>query len=85
MYIVGIHFVSECHLLTLINIYYFYLYFFHFSGCIFLFGELDSSVSVVSGYGLDDRVIEVRFPAEASYFSFNLCVQTGFGAIQPPV
>jgi hypothetical protein len=54
--------------------------FFHLSGCIFLFSELDSSVSVVSGYGLDDRAIEVRFPAEASYFSSNLFVQTGFGA-----
>jgi hypothetical protein len=34
----------------------------------------------VSGYGLDDRVIEVRFPAEARDFSSNLCVQTGSGA-----
>jgi hypothetical protein len=39
--------------------------------------EPGSSVSVVSGYGLDDRVIEVRFPAEAKDFSSNLCVQTG--------
>jgi hypothetical protein len=32
----------------------------------------DSSVSVVSGYGLDDRAIEVWSPAEAKKFSFNL-------------
>jgi hypothetical protein len=30
--------------------------------------EPGSSVSVVSGYGLDDRAIGVRFPAEASGF-----------------
>jgi hypothetical protein len=35
---------------------------------------------IVSGYGLDDRVIEVRFPAESNDFSFSLCVQTGSGA-----
>jgi hypothetical protein len=39
-----------------------------------------SSVSIVSDYGLDDRVIEVRSPAEARDFSCNLCVQTGSGA-----
>jgi hypothetical protein len=35
-----------------------------------------SSVSLVSGYALDDGAIEVRFPAEAKDFSSNLCVQT---------
>jgi hypothetical protein len=39
-----------------------------------------SSVSIVSGYGLDDRTIEVRSPAEARDFSSNLCVQTSSGA-----
>jgi hypothetical protein len=34
----------------------------------------------VSGYGLDDRAIEVRFPEEAKDFSSSLCVQTGSGA-----
>jgi hypothetical protein len=34
----------------------------------------------VSGYGMDDRAIEVRFPADAKDFSSNLCVQTGSGA-----
>jgi hypothetical protein len=36
-----------------------------------------SSVSIVSGYGLDDRAIGVRSPAGAKDFSSNLCVQTG--------
>jgi hypothetical protein len=39
-----------------------------------------SSVSIVSGYGLDDRAIEVRSSAEARDFSSNLCVQTSSGA-----
>jgi hypothetical protein len=30
--------------------------------------EPGSSVSIVSGYGLDDRAIEVRSPAEAKRF-----------------
>jgi hypothetical protein len=34
----------------------------------------------VSGYGLDDRAIEVRSPAGEKDFSSNLCVQTGSGA-----
>jgi hypothetical protein len=34
----------------------------------------------VSGYGLDDRGTEVRFPAEEKGFSSILCVQTGSGA-----
>jgi hypothetical protein len=38
------------------------------------------SVSIVSGYGLDDRAIKVRSPAGAEDFSFSLCVQTGSGA-----
>jgi hypothetical protein len=31
----------------------------------------------VSDYGLDDRAIGVRSPAEAKDFSSSLCVQTG--------
>jgi len=34
----------------------------------------------VSEYVLDDRVIGILSPAEAAYFSFSLCVQTGSGA-----
>jgi hypothetical protein len=39
-----------------------------------------SSVSIVSGYRLDDQVMEVRSPAAARDLSSNLCVQTGSGA-----
>jgi hypothetical protein len=33
-----------------------------------------SSVSIVPGYGLEDRAIEVRSPAEAKDFTCSLCV-----------
>jgi hypothetical protein len=36
-----------------------------------------SSVGTGTGYGLDDRMIEVRFPAEAGNFSLHHRVQTG--------
>jgi hypothetical protein len=39
--------------------------------------EPGSSVSIVSDYGLDDRAIGFRSPAEAKDFSSILCVQTG--------
>jgi hypothetical protein len=39
-----------------------------------------SSVSIVSGYGLDHQAIEVRSSAGAQGFSSNLCVQIGSGA-----
>jgi hypothetical protein len=44
------------------------------------YSEPGSSVSMVSPYGLDDRAIDVRSPAEAKDFSSSLCVQTGSGA-----
>jgi hypothetical protein len=50
-----------------------------FLKCIIFKFELGSSVSTVSGYGLDDRAIEVRSPTEAKDFSSNLSVQTGSG------
>jgi hypothetical protein len=34
----------------------------------------------MSDYGLDDRAIGVRSPAEAKDFSSSLCVQTSSGA-----
>jgi hypothetical protein len=40
----------------------------------FKVGEPGSSVSIVSGYGLDERAIEVRSPAGAQDFSSILCV-----------
>jgi hypothetical protein len=42
--------------------------------------EPGSSVSIVYGYGLDARAIEVRSPEEAKGFSSSLCDQTGSGA-----
>jgi hypothetical protein len=42
--------------------------------------EQDSSLSIVSDYGLDDRAIGVRFSAGAKDFSSSVCVQTGSGA-----
>jgi hypothetical protein len=44
---------------------------------IVLFSDAFSSSSLVSEYGLDDRAIGVRPPAEAKDFSSSLCVQTG--------
>jgi hypothetical protein len=43
-------------------------------------GEPGSSVSIMSGYGLDDQAIEVQSSAEVRGFSCSLCVQTGSGA-----
>jgi hypothetical protein len=39
--------------------------------------EPGSSVSIVSGYGLDDWAIKVRSLIEAKEFYFSLCVHTG--------
>jgi hypothetical protein len=47
--------------------------------CIMSIQEPGSSVSIVSGYGLDDRAIEVRSPAEAKGFSSTHFVQTSSG------
>jgi hypothetical protein len=40
----------------------------------------DSSVGTATGYGLNDRLIGVRFPAGVGNFSLRHRVQTGFGA-----
>jgi hypothetical protein len=42
--------------------------------------EPGTSISIVSGYGLDDRAIQVRSPAETKDFPSNLWIQTGTGA-----
>jgi hypothetical protein len=39
----------------------------------------NSSFGKATGYGLDDRMVGVRFPAEAGYFSLRHHVQTGSG------
>jgi hypothetical protein len=45
------------------------------------FRSRGSSVNIASDYGLDDRAIEARSPAEVrNFFSSNLCAQTGSGA-----
>jgi hypothetical protein len=42
--------------------------------------SLDSSVGIETGYGLDDRMVGVRFPTGAGNFSLRHRVQTGSGA-----
>jgi hypothetical protein len=42
--------------------------------------SLGSSGSIVSDYGLDDRMIEVRSPTGTDDFSSSPCVQSGSGA-----
>jgi hypothetical protein len=39
----------------------------------------DNSVGIATDYGLDDRMIEVRFRAGAGNFSLRHIVQTGSG------
>jgi hypothetical protein len=50
-----------------------------------LFGEAGSSVSIVSGYELDDRAIEVRSLAEEKGFSLASVSRPALGPTQPPV
>jgi hypothetical protein len=52
-------------------------YLLHFLKVILTAMEPSSSVSIVSGYGLDDRAIQVRSLAEKRIFSSSLSVQTG--------
>jgi len=40
----------------------------------------DNSVCIATGYGLEDRMIGIRFPARAGNFSLNHSVQTDPGA-----
>jgi hypothetical protein len=48
--------------------------------------EPGSSVNIVSGYGLDDRAIEVRSPAEAKgFFPVASASRPALGPTQPPV
>jgi CDGSH-type Zn-finger protein len=52
----------------------------YFLSLLIVIGEPSSSVSKVSGYGLDDQAIEVRSLAEAKEFFLCVCVKTGTGA-----
>jgi hypothetical protein len=48
--------------------------------------EPDSSVSIVSGYGLDNWAIDVRSPAEArGFFPPSSVSRPALGPTQPPV
>jgi hypothetical protein len=48
--------------------------------------QLGSSVSIVTGYGLEDRAIEVRFSAEAKlFFPLTSVSRPALGPTQPPV
>jgi hypothetical protein len=45
-----------------------------------------TSVSIVSGYGQDDRAMEVRSPAEAKgFFPVASVARPALGPTQPPV
>jgi hypothetical protein len=70
----------KSYIYFLIKNLYYYLFFFRIYVTINTYGEPGSSVSMVSGYTLDDRTIEVRSLVGAKDFSSNLCVQTGSGA-----
>jgi hypothetical protein len=51
-----------------------------------LYCELGISVSIVSGYGLEDRAIEVRSPAEAKdFFPLTSVSRPALGPTQSPV
>jgi hypothetical protein len=51
-----------------------------------LLNDPGSSVSKVSGYGLDDRAIEVRSPADAKgFFPVASVSRQALGPTQPPV
>jgi hypothetical protein len=41
-------------------------------------------VGIATGYGLDNRMIGVRFPTEAGNFFLHHRVQTGFGIHPAP-
>jgi hypothetical protein len=47
--------------------------------------EPGSSVSIVYGYGLDDRAIGVRYPAGAKDFSLTSVSKPALGPTQRPV
>jgi hypothetical protein len=51
-----------------------------FSSCSMLRGEPGSSVSIVSGYGLEDGRSRFDPRQRQKDFSSSLCVQTGSGA-----
>jgi hypothetical protein len=53
--------------------------------CSLFNGEPGSSVSMVSGYGLDARAIEIRSPAEMKAFPIASVFRQALEPTQPPV
>jgi hypothetical protein len=53
--------------------------------CLILVTRCKGSVSIVSGYGLDDQAIAVRSPAEAKEFFLKPVSRPAPGPTQPPV
>jgi hypothetical protein len=53
--------------------------------CHNIYCEPGSSVSIVSGYGLDDQAIEVRSPAGERIFPLASVSRPALGPTQPPV
>jgi hypothetical protein len=45
----------------------------------------DSSVSIATGYGLDDQMNGVRFPVGLGVFLFDTMFRPALGPTQPPV
>jgi hypothetical protein len=45
----------------------------------------DSSFDIATGYGLDDPIIGVRFPAEAGNFLFDIKSRPDLRSTQPPI
>jgi hypothetical protein len=43
----------------------------------------DSSVCIATGYGLDDRIIAVRFPVGLEIFLFDTMSRPALGSTQP--
>jgi hypothetical protein len=43
-------------------------------------GRINNSVCTATGYGLDNRMVGIRFPAGAANFSLRQRVHTGYGA-----
>jgi hypothetical protein len=63
-----------------VNVYLKQYFMRNLEACLWFICEPGSSVSIVPGYRLDDRTIEVRSPAEPKGFFCSLCVQTVSGA-----
>jgi hypothetical protein len=47
--------------------------------------NLDSSVGIATGYGLDDRGVKVPVPKEVKNFLFSTSSRLTLGSTQPPI